>query len=152
MRFFRDCCVSAVLESSYTLCILRFSVRRFLALTQKTLFFEVLLSAHGFRAPRKMRFFRDCCVNAVLESSYTLCILRISVRHFLARTKKPLFFELPVTGRCRAARARVCAKVLPPVVPNPCQCGWCPARRAPGCLARPIWRAGVGRAFARRIF
>ena len=41
MRFFRDCCVSAVLESSYTLCILRFSVRRFLALTQKTLFFEV---------------------------------------------------------------------------------------------------------------
>ena len=44
MRFFRDGCVSAVLESSYTLCILRFSVRRFLALTQKTLFFEVPFS------------------------------------------------------------------------------------------------------------
>ena len=38
MRFFRDGCVSAVLESSYTHGILRFSVRRFLALTQKTLF------------------------------------------------------------------------------------------------------------------
>ena len=42
-----------------------------------------------------MRFFRDCCVNAVLESSYTLCILRFSVRRFLALTKKPLFFEVP---------------------------------------------------------
>ena len=42
-----------------------------------------------------MRFFRDGCVNAVLESSYTLCILRFSVRRFLALTQKPLFFEVP---------------------------------------------------------
>ena len=90
MRFFRDCCVSAVLESSYTLCILRFSVRRFLALTKKPLFFEV-----PYRASRKTRFFRDSCVSAVLESSYTLCIPRFSVRRFLALTKKPLFFEMP---------------------------------------------------------
>ena len=50
------------------------------------------------RAPRKTRFFRDCCVSAVLESSYTLCILRFSVRRFLALTQKTLFFEVPKTA------------------------------------------------------
>ena len=89
MRFFRDCCVSAVLESSYTLCILRFSVRRFLALTQKTAVFRGTL----LRAPRKMRFFRDCCVSAVLESSYTLCILRFSVRRFPCTHAKNAVFR-----------------------------------------------------------
>ena len=42
-----------------------------------------------------MRFFRDGCVSAVLESSYTLGILRFSVRHYLAFTQKTLFFEVP---------------------------------------------------------
>ncbi len=42
--FFRDCRVSAVLESSCMLYTLRFSVRCFLALTKKSEFLEVPLS------------------------------------------------------------------------------------------------------------
>ncbi len=41
MHFFRDCGVSAVLESSCMTYTLRFCARCFLALTEKLLFLEV---------------------------------------------------------------------------------------------------------------
>ena len=45
MHFFRDFGVSSVLESSCTLCTLRFSARCFLELTEKSLFLEVPFGA-----------------------------------------------------------------------------------------------------------
>ena len=44
MHFFRDCRVSAVLESSCMTYTLRFCARHFLALTKKSLFLEVPLT------------------------------------------------------------------------------------------------------------
>ena len=43
MVFFRDNCVSSVLESSFTTCKLRFCARCFLALTKKSSFLEAPL-------------------------------------------------------------------------------------------------------------
>ncbi len=45
MRFFRDCRVSSVLESSCTSCTQRFFARRFLALTKKITMFTDALKA-----------------------------------------------------------------------------------------------------------